>query len=289
MKPVRDRVVFGHMHEDHSIERSLVDRLPLKRALVIASGGDLALVLAGAQVDVTAVDSNPAQIDLVRLKMQCPENLMDLCFSGRVDRLLRFGGSCLAWLLDGSRLRPGRFRVFLTCRCEGLLHRVVSLIHGSRAGEKLDRAAIRLIRRRLELAMRQPDAGRNPLLQVLLGNRFGSVVPEVWSGWGIEKWKGEVGRITLKAADFGTVLRNSGEGALGLISVSNLPDVLDGDAWDCLVADAANALAPGGYLVVRSMLRENVVSRSDGWFSREPDVPDDVSPICPVIWVGRKC
>jgi regulator of RNase E activity RraA len=57
MKAVSDRVVFGHMHEDHSLELSLVDRLPLKRALVIASGGDLAFALAGAKVTVTAVDS----------------------------------------------------------------------------------------------------------------------------------------------------------------------------------------------------------------------------------------
>jgi S-adenosylmethionine:diacylglycerol 3-amino-3-carboxypropyl transferase len=97
MKAGNERVIFGHMHEDHSLELSLVDRLPVKRALVIASGGDLAFSLAGAKVDVLAVDSNPAQIDLVRLKMQCPGNLHELCFCGKVDRLFRWGGPVLGW------------------------------------------------------------------------------------------------------------------------------------------------------------------------------------------------
>lgn len=288
MKPGNDRVVFGHMHEDHSIELSLVDRLPLKRALVIASGGDLAFTLAGAELEVMAVDSNPAQVDLVMRKMQCPENLINLCFCGRVDRLLRFGGPLLAWLLDWPRLMPGRFRVVLTNRLEGLLHRVVSLVHGAPAGKKLDRAAIRLIRRRLEKAMRQPDAARNPLLQVLLGNRFGIDIPEVWSEPGILKWKGKVGLINMKIADFAEILHDSEDDSLGLISVSNLPDVIDEAAWDNLVEHAARVLMSGGYLVVRSMLREIVVSKSDSSFTSLTDVREDASPICPVIWIGRK-
>lgn len=288
MNSGNDRVVFGHMHEDHSIELSLVNRLPLKRAMVIASGGDLAFALAGEKVDVIAVDSNPAQIKLVRLKMECPENRMDLCFCGRVDRVLRLGGPIVAWLTDWPRLQPGVLRSFLTGCLEGLLHRVVSLVHGATAGEKLDHTGIRLIRRRLEHALRQPDAGRNPLLQVLLGNRFGSESPEVWSLRGMEKWQGEIGRITLKTGDFSQVLDETPHGSLGLISVSNLPDAMDQPAWDRLVANAVPALAVGGYLVVRSMLREIVESKSDRWFAKEALATVDAGPLCPVIWIGRK-
>ena len=68
-----DRLVFGHMHEDHSAELSRVAQLPVNRALVIASGGDLAFALAGAGVDVLAVDSNSAQIELLRRKIADPE------------------------------------------------------------------------------------------------------------------------------------------------------------------------------------------------------------------------
>ena len=288
MKAGSDRVVFGHMHEDHSLEMSLVGRLPLKRALVIASGGDLAFALAGAKVAVTAVDSNPAQIELVRLKTQCPVNLTDLCFGGKVDRLFCWGGPFLAWLFGWPEMRPGRIRVFMADLLEGFLPRVVALVHGARAGGRLDRDAIHLIRRRLERAMRSPDAGNNPLLQVLLGNRFGPELPEVWSRRGIEKWRGETDRIELKVADIAQVLRDSEESSLGLISVSNLPDVVDADDWSRLVEDAARALAAGGYLIVRSMLREELDSQCEDSFATEENRVGDVSPICPVVWIGRK-
>lgn len=288
MKAVSDRVVFGHMHEDHSLELSLVDRLPLRKALVIASGGDLAFALAGEKLEVTAVDSNPAQVELVRLKMQCPPDIIRLCFCGRVDRVFLLGGPLLARLFGWPEMRPGRIRVFLVDLLENFLPRVVSLIHGRRAGARLDRDAIRLIRRRLDRAMRKPGAGINPLLQVLLGNRFGPEVPEVWSERGIEKWSGEINRVTLQTADFCQVLRDSGDGTLGLVSVSNLADVLDADAWDQLVAQAARVLAVGGYLVARSMLKESLESEDAGLFVRETNVFGDASPLCPVIWVGRK-
>ena len=289
MKAVSDRVVFGHMHEDHTVELSLVGRLPLKRALVIASGGDLAFLLAGANVEVTAVDSNPAQIELVNFKMQCPANLTDLCFGGRVDRLFRWGGPFLAWLFGWPEMRPGRIRILLADMLEGFLPRMVAFIHGARAGARLNCDAIHLIRRRLECAMRKPDAGNNPLLQVLLGNRFGPEAPEVWSQRGIEKWRGETDRIELKVADIAQVLRDSKESSLGLISLSNLPDVMDGDDWKLLVDDAGRVLAAGGHLVVRSMLSETLEWQYGDSFVTEENPLEDASPICPVVWIGRKC
>lgn len=288
MKAVSDKVVFGHMHEDHSLELSLVARLPLKRALVIASGGDLAFALAGEKVEVVAVDSNPGQIELVRLKMQCPPNLAELCFRGRVDRVFRFGGPLLAWIFDWPQMKPGWFRVFLANFMEEILPRVVALVHGPRAGARLNGRAIRLIRRRLERAMEKPDAGTNPLLQVLFGNRFGSEPPEVWRVSGIERWRSEIHRIHLLTADAAQVLAASPIESFGLISLSNLPDAVERDAWDDMVALAAKALAPGGYLIVRSMLTDSMISRHDGCFNLNQPVFDDVSPLCPVIWVGAK-
>ncbi len=288
MKVGTDKVVFGHMHEDHSLELALVDRLPVRRALVIASGGDLAFALAGAKVEVTAVDSNPGQIGLVRLKMQCPPNLEELCFCGKVDHVFRRGGPFLAWLFDWPQRRPGRFRVFLANLLEGLLPRVVALVHGPQAGARLNLDAIRLIRRRLERAMGEPAASNNPLLQVLLGNRFGPDAPEVWSESGIERWKHETGRIHLRTADVKEVLATSHGRSYGLISLSNLPDAVEQDAWDETVALAADALATGGYLIVRSMLVASVVSRHDGFFDLDHTVFQDVSPLCPVVWVGTK-
>lgn len=288
MKTGNDRVIFGHMHEDHSLELSLVDRLPVKRALVIASGGDLAFSLAGAKVAVLAVDSNPAQIDLVRLKMQCPKNLKELCFCGRVDSVFRYGGPFLGWLFGWPRLRGGRLRLQLTAMLIGLAPRLVTVIHGWQAGARLNGNAIRLIRRRLETAMRRPNAALNPLLQVLLGNRFGPVMPEVWSEQGIEKWRGETNRIELKVTDIAQVLRDAPADSLGLISVSNLPDVIDQDAWNRLAEDAERVLVSGGYLVARSMLFEHLEIPCGGDFVTEANLAEDASPLCPVIWIGRK-
>jgi S-adenosylmethionine:diacylglycerol 3-amino-3-carboxypropyl transferase len=288
MKAVSDKVVFGHMHEDHSLELSLVARLPLKRALVIASGGDLAFGLAGEKVEVVAVDSNPGQIELVRLKMQCPPNLAELCFRGRVDRVFRLGGPFLAWLFNWPQMKPGRFRVFLADFLEGLLPRVVALVHGPRAGARLNGDAVRLIRCRLERAMKKPDGGTNPLLQVLLGKRFGPEPPEVWQESGIERWRSETNRIQLITADAARVLAASPTGSFGLISLSNLPDAVEREAWDEMVALAADALAPGGYLIARSMLTDSIISRHDGCFNLDQPVFEDVSPLCPVVWVGTK-
>ena len=287
MKTGSDRVIFGHMHEDHSLELSLVDCLPVRRALVIASGGDLAFSLAGTKVDVLAVDSNPAQIELVKMKMHGPENLSELCFCGKVDSLFRRGGPVLGWFFGWPMLQESRLRQMLITLSERLLPRIVTIVHGPQAGARLEGDAIRLIRRRLERAMRQPDAVRNPLLQVLLGNRFGLVMPEVWSEQGIKKWRVEIERIELKVADIAQVLRDAPADSLGLISVSNLPDVIDRDVWDRLVSDAGRALVSGGYLIARSMLCESLES-SCGSFVSQVNPGVDRSPLCPVVWIGRK-
>ena len=285
---MNDRLVFGHMHEDHRAELSRTAQLPVKRALVIASGGDLAFALAGAGVDVLAVDSNAAQIDLVQRKMAAPESALALCFGGRVDRVLHLGGPVVAWLMDWPRLKPGRFRVTLTNSMETFLGGAVTLIHGRAAGRKLGRTTVALLRTRLERALRRPDAGSNPFLQVLLGKGFGRRVPPVWSDGGIATWKAALDRIELRTADFGKVLADAPPGTFGLISVSNLPDTMDDAAWDTLAAQAAAVMVPGGYLIVRSMLRENLAWKSDRLFEREEPGEEDASPLCPVVWIGKR-
>jgi Protein of unknown function (DUF3419) len=288
MRIGNDRVVFGHMHEDHFAELSLVNHLPLKSAVVIASGGDLAFALASARMKVTSVDTNPAQIALVRLKMSCPENSVSLCFSGRVDCILRFGGPLLGWLTDWPALKPGWFRVTLAESFETMLRLLVSAVHGLQAGRKLNADSISLIRRRLDCSMRSPNASRNPLLQVLLGKGFGPHLPEVWSEQGIAGWSEHTDQIQLEEGDLSEVLSNLPVCSIGLISVSNLPDAMDQTSWDILVANAVRVLATGGYLVVRSILMEAVQSKSDGCFADVSISHDDASPICPVVWIGRK-
>ncbi len=72
------QVVFGQVREDSKVECSLLRRLPDNAsALVVASGGDTALsLLTLGNSNVTAVDTNPAQIYLTELKtkaLQMPD------------------------------------------------------------------------------------------------------------------------------------------------------------------------------------------------------------------------
>lgn len=285
-------MIFGHMHEDHSLEISLLPQLPVRRAMVIASGGDLAFSLAAREMEVLAVDSNPAQTALVRRKMTCLlTELPALCFCGKVDRILRSGGPFAAWLLDWPRRRPGNIRRFLANRLESLLHRTVRLIHGPQAAARLDRRAIRLLRFRLEAAMAAPGAGRNPLLQVLLGQGFGPEPPEVWSPSGIAAWRSRAHLITLQTSGAAQALAESPASTFGLISLSNLPDAMSAADWDDLLSHAAAALHPGGFIIARSMLSGRLPPLSPAnaeLFENMENPAQDQSSLCPVIWTGQK-
>ena len=287
MKSGSERVVFGHMHEDHALEFSLLQDMPIRRAVVIASGGDLALALAGRKVQVIAVDMNPAQIGLVRRKMDQAGNLEELCQCGQVDRVLRHGGALLGWLLGWPEMSPGKLRSFLAENLQLVLPWLVSMVHGKRAGNRLDRDAVALIRRRLESAMRAPDAGLNPWVQVLLGNGFGGEAPEVWRSEGIAMWEKETWRIRLRTGVLLDVLKSVEKESVGLISVSNLVDVMEPEDWKSLLIEVERCLPPGGFLVVRSMLRETIPADEMDDFLRLSAMRDR-SPLCPVVWAGRK-
>lgn len=62
--PRRHRLIYGTVNEDPAVETAVLPTTG--RLLVIASGGDIALHLAAQGADVTAVDSNPAQLAYVR-------------------------------------------------------------------------------------------------------------------------------------------------------------------------------------------------------------------------------
>lgn len=95
-------LLFGRMHEDPALELTLFP--PRSRVIAIGSAGCTALALAAAGHRVTAVDVNPAQIDLVRERLGGAPTR-----PGRVDRLLARGrraARLLGW-------RPERVRRFL--------------------------------------------------------------------------------------------------------------------------------------------------------------------------------
>jgi len=75
---------FAVVREDPRIERSVVGEADVGRALLVASGGCTALSLGAwfPQLELTLVDSNAAQLELVRSKIS-------LLRAGLSDQLLR--------------------------------------------------------------------------------------------------------------------------------------------------------------------------------------------------------
>jgi S-adenosylmethionine-diacylglycerol 3-amino-3-carboxypropyl transferase len=73
----RPRVLFGQVYEDPAVELAALAAVPApRRAMCIGSGGETALsLLTGAPERVSAVDINPAQITLVRLKVAAVRRL----------------------------------------------------------------------------------------------------------------------------------------------------------------------------------------------------------------------
>jgi hypothetical protein len=63
---------------------------------------------------------------------------------------------------------------------------------------------------------------------------------------------------------------------------------MDDAAWNALLDQAAAALIPGGYLIARSMLRESLVPANHLLFEQESLKTGDTSPLCPVVWIGRR-
>jgi hypothetical protein len=319
----RDTVVFGHMHEDHSVELALTARMPTQKCLVIASGGDLVLSLATAGHSVLAVDSNPAQIALVRLKIDIAAESgaasaarwmvagspalserarnagfdprlfsFGMCFCGRVDRVLRRMGPFVAWLLRWPSMRPGVFRRMLTALLQRLLPPGIRLLHGSEASRAVNGNSITLMRRRLLSVMSRPDAALNPLLASTLGRGFGVQPPDVWREAGIAAWSARAASIEMRVCSLECALHEASPATFGLISLSNLADILAPPAWRDLLASAYAALAPGGYIVARSMLHESVPIAAECGFAdiTAGTLPEcgDSSPLCPVVWVGRR-
>jgi hypothetical protein len=318
----REQVVFGHMHEDPSTELASVAELPVRSALVVASGGDLALALASAGLDVEAVDTNLAQLRLVGLKVAAARAAgaaqaaawmgadaraaidvlagddraywlsraaslrHGLCFCGRVDRALRRLGPFLRWSLDWPGLAPGRLQRFARRAALRLVRTAVALVHGRAAQAKVARSGITCIESRVERAIRRVGARDDPLLGALLGTGFGANAPGVWTAAGTAAWLPATGRVTLRYGSLEHALLERPPGTLGLVSLSNVPDLGDDADRRRLFDLAAKALATGGRLVVRSMLVEEPDWRHDA-FEALPIDPD-LSPLCQVVWVGAR-
>lgn len=309
------KVIFGHMHEDHSVELKLAREGG--RALVVASGGDLAFSLIGSGVHVLAVDTNPSQIGLVQEKLELAHehspqetagwfignatsapirngairrrNLRrGLCFCGRVDAVLRAIGPLVSRTAAvATRERNGARRTVLRLLQWGVRNGV-RIIHGRRAYEALDSITIDRMLCRIGSAMRSGESDNNPLLQVLLGNGFGNATPDVWTPQGISRWKDRKDLLELEVSSIEDVLIRLPEESMDLISISNIVDMMSIEQWKSLCMDVERVLTPGGHLIARSMLVEELPLPSSCTILRRiPNQSKDISPLCRLVFVGQ--
>lgn len=104
---------FAQVREDAEVELFVAGQRPIERGLIIASAGCTALALAPRGGHWTALDSNPAQLELCQLKARLLTNgnrdrILPLLRTGRVDRML----DGLACLYRYGLFRNARVREF---------------------------------------------------------------------------------------------------------------------------------------------------------------------------------
>jgi S-adenosylmethionine-diacylglycerol 3-amino-3-carboxypropyl transferase len=103
LRALRSGIVFTRVFEDHEVDRRALAIERDDNVLVIASAGDKALdAIAWGAGSVVAVDSNPAQLRLVALKVAAVRSLDH----GQLIELFSVGRSPAARAIYAARLRP---------------------------------------------------------------------------------------------------------------------------------------------------------------------------------------
>jgi S-adenosylmethionine-diacylglycerol 3-amino-3-carboxypropyl transferase len=181
---------FAIVREDPRLEAQLIDRFGARRVLLVASGGCTALGLLAerAELEVTAFDMNPRQLEHVRDKAAAAgdrERLRALNASGEFEGLFdtlrhmlttfvtsdeeiaRFFDSPSQSVVDEwtrHRYWPG---CFAACFSDGFLHAMFGPAATQHAEPGSYPAYFSSV---IERGLRREDAARNPFLQhILLG------------------------------------------------------------------------------------------------------------------------
>jgi S-adenosylmethionine:diacylglycerol 3-amino-3-carboxypropyl transferase len=262
------RLVFGSVNEDAAIEAAV---LPGQgRLLVIASGGDVAMRLAAGGAEVTAVDSNPVQIDYVRERLRgAPARL------GKIERMQQLSryGLTLAGLRSGELIRfcamddpAEQLRVwrerFDTRRLRAILAVLASRTSTRAAGSEAysSRAPMRfdvLLRTRFERGITHHPNRHNPFVRRLLLGDFDDPIPPF-----------DPRRVKLVCADVAAHLEEVPAGTYDGISLSNVLDAAGPVYTARLKAAVRHATTPGAVVVSRSFAESDNPDETQ-WASRD--------------------
>jgi len=273
--PVRLGLKFAVVREDPGLEAHLIEQHAARRVLVVASGGCTALSLLAThpELEVTAFDANPRQLEQVRDKAAAAAagelerlNVEDpsvdgLNQSGEFEGLFRtLRQMLLTFVTDEAELarlfdvpQDGHAIVagwaahrywrgcFAACFSDGLLH----AMFGPEATQHAEPGSYPdYFRTVLERGLRQPEAAHNPFLQhVLLGSYRAADAPAY-----TRDRRGRLPELILGGLDAVPELER-----FDLYSLSNVFDWSD----DALVAAWAGRLAraarPGSVVLLRQL------------------------------------
>jgi len=255
-------LMFGRMFEDASIELELFANA--SRVFCIASAGCTALALAAAGHDVTAVDVNPAQVELVKARMAGAPTR-----PGSVDRSLARGmraAGLLGWTerlrrefvtLDdvATQIRVWRDR-FDTRRLRATLRILLSsltlgLLYPLPVARAVPPDFDTIVRRRLARGFATHANRTNPYARwILLGE---------WPEQPPPAGRGRLDVLRAEAIDY---LARASPRSFDAFTLSNIIDLADDDDAGRLRAAIERAAKPGATVVMRSF-REPVDAASD--------------------------
>ena len=254
-------LLFGRMFEDPVVELTAFrDR---QRVLSIASAGDVAMALAAAGHDVSAIDVNPVQIAYVQQRLDGGP-----VRSGQADRLLAAGRGVLR-AAGWSRRRLERLAAMshppaqvdewrrLTSGLSGGALRALLAPSALRLGYRNDFArSIANLRhdlpRRIEHGMAVHGNAQNPWAQLLLTGRWPTP-----SGAAATP-SGAAGSLRLEVADVATHLEGVPAGSYDGFALSNVLDGAPAGYRQRLMAAVDHAAAPGAAVVLRTLATGSV-------------------------------
>jgi S-adenosylmethionine-diacylglycerol 3-amino-3-carboxypropyl transferase len=274
--PVRLGLKFAVVREDHELEAHVIRTFGVRRALIVASGGCTALSLLAEhpELEVTAFDLNPRQLEQVRDKAAAAAlgelarlNVGDpdehgLNQSGEFEGLFRtlrqmllgfvttegelerfFHGDAatraeLATAWTTHRFWPG---CFAACFSDGLLHAMFGPAATQHAAPGSYPGYFREL---FERGLRRDDAAHNPFLQHVL---LGTYRPDDAPAYTRDR-RGRMPQLILGGLEAVAELER-----FDLFSLSNVFDWSD----DALVADWASrikrAARPGSVVLLRQL------------------------------------
>lgn len=250
----RPRLLFGRMYEDPTVELAALPEGG--RVLAVASAGDVALALARAGRQVTAIDVNPAQVAYVAARMAGAAPI-----PGAVDRLLGAGRAFLRlagwrrglvdWFcdLDDPAVQAAMWRAELATpavrrlAAAALRPALLRLAYGRAFVDAAPSGLGRTLLRRVEVGVGRHANRSNPWIHLLLRGRWTLEEPAL----------PPLGSLRLLHTELAAHLDSVPSCSYDGFALSNVLDGPGPTYRTRLLAAVRRAAAPGAVAVLRTL------------------------------------